>query len=108
FFFQAEDGIRDATVTGVQTCALPIYPKQVREMRSRTMAAAAGQNALEPGAIPQTSPPRTASQALSELYRNPDARTWPGAKSLAKIGRASCREKSVGMVRVSMVGEKGQ
>src|SRR5256886_12489067 len=25
FFFQAEDGIRDLTVTGVQTCALPIY-----------------------------------------------------------------------------------
>src|SRR6266568_6566067 len=25
FFFQAEDGIRDGTVTGVQTCALPIY-----------------------------------------------------------------------------------
>src|SRR5207245_8379512 len=25
FFFQAEDGIRDATVTGVQTCALPIF-----------------------------------------------------------------------------------
>src|SRR2546430_13964623 len=24
-FFQAEDGIRDLTVTGVQTCALPIY-----------------------------------------------------------------------------------
>src|SRR5207245_4397683 len=27
FFFQAEDGIRDATVTGVQTCALPISPR---------------------------------------------------------------------------------
>src|SRR6266852_8842651 len=27
FFFQAEDGIRDATVTGVQTCALPIYAR---------------------------------------------------------------------------------
>src|SRR3989442_8575419 len=27
FFFQAEDGIRDADVTGVQTCALPIYPE---------------------------------------------------------------------------------
>src|SRR5688572_30893441 len=29
FFFQAEDGIRDLTVTGVQTCALPIssFPK---------------------------------------------------------------------------------
>src|SRR5205809_1685588 len=26
FFFQAEDGIRDVAVTGVQTCALPIYP----------------------------------------------------------------------------------
>src|SRR5205807_2928550 len=25
-FFQAEDGIRDYKVTGVQTCALPIYP----------------------------------------------------------------------------------
>src|SRR5258706_3973880 len=25
FFFQAEDGIRDWSVTGVQTCALPIY-----------------------------------------------------------------------------------
>src|SRR2546429_6494033 len=26
FFFQAEDGIRDVAVTGVQTCALPISP----------------------------------------------------------------------------------
>ena len=25
FFFQAEDGIRDRNVTGVQTCALPIW-----------------------------------------------------------------------------------
>src|SRR5438874_4019685 len=28
FFFQAEDGIRDLYVTGVQTCALPISTKQ--------------------------------------------------------------------------------
>src|SRR5689334_23914653 len=28
FFFQAEDGIRDGTVTGVQTCALPISPRR--------------------------------------------------------------------------------
>src|SRR5687767_15870203 len=27
FFFQAEDGIRDKLVTGVQTCALPISPR---------------------------------------------------------------------------------
>src|SRR5688572_32196875 len=36
FFFQAEDGIRDLTVTGVQTCALPIlniphqYPEEYK------------------------------------------------------------------------------
>src|SRR5688572_32608795 len=29
FFFQAEDGIRDLTVTGVQTCALPILFKDL-------------------------------------------------------------------------------
>src|SRR5207247_5651315 len=28
FFFQAEDGIRDPLVTGVQTCALPIYHRR--------------------------------------------------------------------------------
>src|SRR5690349_19150858 len=31
FFFQAEDGIRDLYVTGVQTCALPIYPISIVE-----------------------------------------------------------------------------
>src|SRR5208337_5667550 len=30
FFFQAEDGIRDTSVTGVQTCALPICPVDER------------------------------------------------------------------------------
>src|SRR5256885_8091256 len=41
FFFQAEDGIRDYRVTGVQTCALPIYdathhpdPRLLRHARS--------------------------------------------------------------------------
>src|SRR5699024_11985297 len=29
FFFQAEDGIRDRNVTGVQTCALPIWPGRI-------------------------------------------------------------------------------
>ena len=31
FFFQAEDGIRDYDVTGVQTCALPIWSAEVDE-----------------------------------------------------------------------------
>src|SRR5207247_6392116 len=33
FFFQAEDGIRDPLVTGVQTCALPIYERARRQDR---------------------------------------------------------------------------
>src|SRR3989475_3723658 len=32
FFFQAEDGIRDLTVTGVQTCALPIYRHELHPL----------------------------------------------------------------------------
>src|ERR1041385_9056743 len=32
FFFQAEDGIRDVAVTGVQTCALPISARDVRRV----------------------------------------------------------------------------
>src|SRR2546430_12296025 len=32
FFFQAEDGIRDLTVTGVQTCALPISTIMARSI----------------------------------------------------------------------------
>src|SRR2546422_9091249 len=31
FFFQAEDGIRDVAVTGVQTCALPIWSRSHQE-----------------------------------------------------------------------------
>ena len=38
FFFQAEDGIRYRTVTGVQTCALPILPLPSRCLRSRSPA----------------------------------------------------------------------
>src|SRR5699024_11409166 len=34
FFFQAEDGIRDRNVTGVQTCALPILISSLRIPRS--------------------------------------------------------------------------
>src|SRR6267143_1729603 len=48
FFFQAEDGIRDRTVTGVQTCALPIWahgivfigptPEQMRDFGLKHVA----------------------------------------------------------------------
>src|SRR2546430_14608226 len=48
FFFQAEDGIRDLTVTGVQTCALPISSR------------APGRRARGPGAAPPRSQARLA------------------------------------------------
>src|SRR5688572_33320031 len=35
FFFQAEDGIRDLTVTGVQTCALPISHQLAVQQRAQ-------------------------------------------------------------------------
>src|SRR2546430_10683431 len=43
FFFQAEDGIRDLTVTGVQTCALPIFAGP----RMRTFSPSCGEKYWE-------------------------------------------------------------
>src|SRR5712691_12765567 len=50
FFFQAEDGIRDLTVTGVQTCALPIS-LEIIPLRHRTVdqVLPALQPLVEPG-----------------------------------------------------------
>src|SRR5207245_3753097 len=42
FFFQAEDGIRDATVTGVQTCALPICSPEWPRTRFREVGEVVG------------------------------------------------------------------
>src|SRR5205823_7185688 len=39
FFFQAEDGIRDKLVTGVQTCALPIHPPETLGLSPGGMSA---------------------------------------------------------------------
>src|SRR6266850_3835865 len=55
FFFQAEDGIRDYKVTGVQTCALPIwaarlpnsvYPYSLTSWRNRSFASRALPSAM--------------------------------------------------------------
>src|SRR5229473_5438759 len=40
FFFQAEDGIRDKLVTGVQTCALPILPPPHKYRTARAVSEA--------------------------------------------------------------------
>src|SRR6266516_2005984 len=74
FFFQAEDGIRDRTVTGVQTCALPIFA---------LCPAAAGGVAEAATAKPGMAP------AAGRISRNPRQRPgetaslievpWPGS-----------------------------
>src|SRR5207302_4468826 len=100
FFFQAEDGIRDFHVTGVQTCALPIcrtveafagYAVQVVIGPGQEELAAAALTGL---ALPA---PVTGGATRQESVRR-------GLEALAKqIGRASCRER--GEVReVGVVG----
>ena len=46
-FFQAEDGIRDHCVTGVQTCALPIYAENVPEPETLELVRPASQGIRE-------------------------------------------------------------
>src|SRR5690348_17372538 len=56
FFFQAEDGIRDGRVTGVQTCALPILTVKSDDVAGRTKvyeAIVRGEDTFEAG-IPES------------------------------------------------------
>src|SRR5690554_6423470 len=59
FFFQAEDGIRDADVTGVQTCALPIWTRSAPAPGSPPPAAKAA-----PAGWPQLPPPAAEAAPL--------------------------------------------
>src|SRR5699024_11809069 len=82
FFFQAEDGIRDRNVTGVQTCALPISP--LGEHPAGQLGPHGEGKALD--AAPH--PPQV--QKPAPLRRRLDrGRRGRGAQ----IGRASCRER---------------
>src|SRR2546426_9301305 len=54
FFFQAEDGIRDYKVTGVQTCALPIFARFARGDWGRSIATGRPVRALLGEAVPAT------------------------------------------------------
>src|SRR5207248_6111070 len=92
FFFQAEDGIRDRTVTGVQTCALPICQSFVRALLCRrpdgTRIAGGG--------------PGTAGSRISDHPQDCDLRGITMLRILTlmvfEIGRASCRERVWGWV----------
>src|SRR5207249_6046974 len=50
FFFQAEDGIRDRNVTGVQTCALPIFERPEAAPPRSAMTRASLNDRREPAA----------------------------------------------------------
>src|SRR5207245_275501 len=67
FFFQAEDGIRDATVTGVQTCALPIYFPEHSE--SDCEAASQSGIVLGNGAADHVHCPRTGPRGACARYK---------------------------------------
>src|SRR2546430_12229632 len=72
FFFQAEDGIRDLTVTGVQTCALPIWRAGVDLAPSKTSSSETRRNAQRARAAgrQRAQPSATRSQAtLGALKR---------------------------------------
>src|SRR2546430_5079353 len=58
FFFQAEDGIRDLTVTGVQTCALPILRVRVEVARDAVRLHVTDEgNGFDPAGVPDPTLP---------------------------------------------------
>src|SRR5205085_7198221 len=105
FFFQAEDGIRDLTVTGVQTCALPISSAAPTCARRR----AAGPAVSDPPETPRTNrtarrraepPSRTAGHCLR------GARARRDTRRSREIGRASCRERVESAVVAARVKDR--
>src|SRR5690606_41080815 len=85
FFFQAEDGIRDFHVTGVQTCALPIWKPAARVGRNR-----------EGSGTPSRVLParmRTGRGGLNWLGEGLLPPAWRAVRAGDEIGRASCRER---------------
>src|SRR5690606_7802725 len=71
FFFQAEDGIRAFHVTGVQTCALPIWPAADRLAGvARTRIGAYGGRARR-GGFPASGVRRTTAHRRNEVCRTP-------------------------------------
>src|SRR5256885_7874108 len=86
FFFQAEDGIRDYKVTGVQTCALPISSVHGHWLLARLAR-------TFPDA-PFAAPARAAlRESLSAENIAAEAKylRGEGRASFEQIGRASCR-----------------
>src|SRR5256885_6243394 len=87
FFFQAEDGIRDYKVTGVQTCALPIC-FQSRARPAPTLSGVASLLGRE-----HRAPFSESRLLLAHQDRWSQGRTHQVFLAATEIGRASCRER---------------
>src|SRR2546429_2661072 len=85
FFFQAEDGIRDVAVTGVQTCALPIFTDRTL-IRRHFPYLADDTVALFHGRRCGWLSGQQLGMHMLERARDKGVR-------LMQIGRASCRER---------------
>src|SRR5437588_7102957 len=93
FFFQPEDGIRDHCVTGVQTCALPIF---VRERKAAVvlMHMRGVPKTMQTGAIQYDDVVEDVGRYLDERVRFLVQNGVVAEQILVdQIGRASCRER---------------
>src|SRR5205085_4549317 len=100
--FQAEDGIRDLTVTGVQTCALPIWPQNVQLVSNVPPAAEwfpKNRSAITTGIESARDASRKSARSRRPV-KNASALSMGVALMPTKIGRASCRER----VEIAVVG----
>src|SRR2546430_6858365 len=73
FFFQAEDGIRDLTVTGVQTCALPISIDTQWHRRSGTSPTCADACPSELTTIEQRETAAAVDRSAASAYPLPES-----------------------------------
>src|SRR5690606_41127395 len=92
FFFQAEDGIRDFHVTGVQTCALPIWGTNVLHVAHRAITQGffvGDASGAEPCDF--VLPPDVLGTPRLPLVLGSGA--GPDGVEAPEIGRASCRER---------------
>src|SRR6266699_1706991 len=91
FFFQAEDGIRDADVTGVQTCALPISCHDLLPVSSMYSPASTITRLLSTGPLVR----EAESFDGSTTYRDVSAFAAPrAANSTREIGRSKRSAKA--------------
>src|SRR2546429_3971335 len=86
FFFQAEDGIRDVAVTGVQTCALPISFLDELATRYRVYAP-------ELPGYGESTGEELLEDMLDFALHGWDVVAALGLDRPHQIGRASCRER---------------